>query len=103
MLRSQPRSTRTYTLLPYTTLFRAQEQLSSLATGAIDGVCVWQPWVQLAGKKISVDVVHTGAHSYFAGNDGKAVKVDVTRGIIAASAPFVKANPKTIEIGRAHV
>src|SRR3546814_14386562 len=71
------------------------EQLSSLATGAIDGVCFWQPWVQLAGKKISVDVVHTGAHSYFAGNDGKAVKVDVTRGIIAASAPFVKANPKT--------
>src|SRR3546814_17881466 len=65
------------------------EQLSSLATGAIDGVCVWQPWVQLAGKKISVDVVHTGAHSYFAGNDGKAVKVDVTRGIIAASATFV--------------
>src|SRR3546814_15124231 len=73
------------------------EQLSSLATGAIDGVCVWQPWVQLAGKKISVDVVHTGAHSYFAGNDGKAVKVDVTRGLIHASEPFVKANPKTID------
>lgn len=80
------------------------EQLSSLATGAIDGICVWQPWVQLAGKKIPVDVVHTGAHSYFAGNYGKAVKVDVTRGIVAASAQFVKANPKTIDaLMRAYV
>src|SRR3546814_16058962 len=71
------------------------EQLSSLATGAIDGVCVWQPWVQLAGKKISVDVVHTGAHSSFAGTDGKAVNVDVTRGINPDSAPLVKANTNT--------
>src|SRR3546814_18918414 len=36
MIRRQPRSTRTYTLVPYTTLFRS-EFVSSLAIAGVDG------------------------------------------------------------------
>jgi taurine transport system substrate-binding protein len=73
------------------------EQLSSLATGAIDGICVWQPWIQLARQKTPIEVIHTGAHSRFPQNTGEAVQIDYTRGIVAAAAPFVKKNPKTID------
>jgi ABC-type nitrate/sulfonate/bicarbonate transport system substrate-binding protein len=73
------------------------EQLSSLATGAIDGICVWQPWIQLARQKTPIQVIHTGAHSRFAQNSGETVQIDYTRGIVAAAAQFVKKNPKTID------
>lgn len=80
------------------------EQLSSLATAAIDGICVWQPWIQLARQKTPIDVVHTGAHSRFPANAGQAVQIDHTRGIVAASEKFVKANPKTVDaLMRAYV
>ena len=73
------------------------EQLSSLATGAIDGIAVWQPWVSLAATKIPVDVVHTGSHSRFASNNGAKVKIDNTRGVLISSEKFAKDNPATID------
>jgi NitT/TauT family transport system substrate-binding protein len=73
------------------------EQLSALATGAVDGICVWQPWVYQASKKISVDIVHTGSHSRLAANAGANVKVDYTRGVLVTTDKFIKANPNTVD------
>ena len=73
------------------------EQLASLATGAIDGICVWQPWVFQASQKVPVEVVHTGSTSRFAGNAGAGVQVDQTRGVLATTERFAKANPRTVD------
>jgi ABC-type nitrate/sulfonate/bicarbonate transport system substrate-binding protein len=73
------------------------EQLSSLATGAIDAICVWQPWVYQAQSKVKVDIVHTGTESRFAQNAGEKVTVDWTRGLVTGLAPFVGSNPQTID------
>lgn len=73
------------------------EQLASLATGAIDGICVWQPWIYQASKKAEVDIVHTGATSRFEKNAGERRRVDYTRAILAAPERFVKSNPATID------
>lgn len=72
------------------------EQLSSLATGAIDGICVWQPWVYQASQKLPLDVVHTGETSHFPQNDGEHVKVDYTRGVLTTTERFASANPQTV-------
>lgn len=73
------------------------EQIASLSTGAIDGVSVWQPWVYLAGQKMPIDVVHTGAHSRFADNAGQERRIDFTRSVLLVSQRFVKSNPKTTD------
>ena len=73
------------------------EQLASLATGAIDGICAWQPWIYQASKKAEVDIVHTGATSRFEKNAGERRRVDYTRGILAAPERFVKSNPATVD------
>lgn len=73
------------------------EQLSSLATGAIDGICVWQPWVYQASQKSAVDIIHTGAHSRLAANDGAAAQIDHTRGVLVTTERFTKDNPKTVD------
>lgn len=73
------------------------EQLSSLAAGAIDGVCVWQPWVYQIARKIDVDVVHTGAHSGFQSNKGERVRVDFTRSLLITSERFLKSNVRTVD------
>ena len=73
------------------------EQLASLATGAIDGICVWQPWVHQATQKVAVDILHTGATSAFERNKGERRRVDSTRGILASTERFVKANPLTVD------
>jgi NitT/TauT family transport system substrate-binding protein len=73
------------------------EQLSSLATGAIDGICVWQPWVFLAAQKVPVDILHTGSHSRLAANSGSVAKIDQTRGVLVTTERYAKANPKTVE------
>lgn len=73
------------------------EQLAGLATGAIDGICVWQPWIYQASQKAQVDIVHTGAHSNFASNKGKPVRIDYTRGVLTTTERFVRSNPKLID------
>jgi len=73
------------------------EQLASLATGAIDGVCVWQPWVHQAGQKLAVDVVHTGARSGLESNRGERVRIDNTRSVLTATERFVRSNPRTTD------
>lgn len=73
------------------------EQLSSLATGAIDGICVWQPWVFQASQKVPVDILHTGSRSRLAANHGAQAKIDQTRGVLVTTERFAKANPKTVE------
>jgi len=72
------------------------EQLSSLATGAIDGICVWQPWVYQASQKVPIDVLHTGLTSHFPQNDGEHVKVDYTRGVLTTTERFARQNPETV-------
>jgi ABC-type nitrate/sulfonate/bicarbonate transport system substrate-binding protein len=73
------------------------EQLASLATGAIDGICVWQPWVYQASQKTQVDIVHTGAHSHFAANKGKPARIDYTRAVLTTTERFVRANPRLVD------
>jgi len=80
------------------------QAIASMSTGAVDGVCVWQPWVHQAMQKMSAEIVHTGAHSHFEGNRGEPVRVDYTRGILASTERFVKSNPDTIDaLMRAYV
>jgi ABC-type nitrate/sulfonate/bicarbonate transport system substrate-binding protein len=73
------------------------EQLASLATGAIDGIVVWQPWIQQAAKKVEIDIVHTGTKSLFASNPGERQRIDINRSVLASSERFVKANPRTVD------
>ena len=73
------------------------EQLSSLAAGAIDGVCVWQPWVYQISQKVEVDVVHTGARSAFHANRGERVRIDFTRSLLVTSERFLKSNVRTVD------
>ena len=73
------------------------EQMSAIATGAVDAICVWQPWVYQASQKIPVDIVSTGATSYFAANRGEKVTLDWTRGMAATLGPFLHKNPGTID------
>lgn len=73
------------------------EQLASLASGAIDGICVWQPWVHQASQKTAVDVVHTGATSHFATNKGQRVLIDYTRGVAVTTERYARANPNTVD------
>lgn len=72
------------------------EQLASLSSGAIDGICVWQPWVYQAGQKAAVDIVHTGATSHFASSKGKRAVIDFTRGVLTTTERYASANPNTI-------
>lgn len=72
------------------------EQLSSLSTGAIDAICVWQPWVFQATRAKGT-IVHTGTESRFAANKGEKVTVDWTRGLCCALERFIKSNPRTID------
>lgn len=73
------------------------EQLASLATGAIDGVAVWQPWIQQAARRTEIDVVHTGTRSQFASHPGVKNRIDINRSVLASSERFVKANPRTVQ------
>lgn len=71
-------------------------QLASLSTGAIDGIAVWQPWIQQASEKIPLDVVHTGTTSNFPGNKGEARRIDHTRTVLTSTEAFVRKNPQTV-------
>ncbi|MCC7040389.1 MAG: ABC transporter substrate-binding protein [Burkholderiales bacterium] len=73
------------------------EQMSAIATGAVDAICVWQPWVYQASQKIPVDIVSTGATSHFAENRGERVTLDWTRGLAATLGPFIQKHPGTID------
>ncbi|NGM86117.1 ABC transporter substrate-binding protein [Parapusillimonas sp. SGNA-6] len=73
------------------------QAVAGLATGAVDGICVWQPWVHQAMQKIPSEIVHTGAHSRFKSNEGQAVRVDFTRAILTTSEMFVKRNPEVVD------
>lgn len=84
------------TKIPTVTL-APPEQMSAIATGAVDAICVWQPWVYQASQKIPVDIVSTGATSHFSENRGERVTLDWTRGLSATLGPFIKKNPGTIE------
>src|SRR3546814_8815848 len=48
MIRRPPRSTRTDTLFPYTTLFRSRREIGDLATGRVDGVL--DGWTSMMGE-----------------------------------------------------
>jgi ABC-type nitrate/sulfonate/bicarbonate transport system substrate-binding protein len=72
------------------------EQLSSLATAAVDAICVWQPWVYQATQS-KAKIVHTGTQSFFAQNQGQKVIVDWTRGLCCTMERFAKTNPITID------
>lgn len=72
------------------------EQIASLATGAIDGVAVWQPWIAQAARRTEIDVVHTGTRSNFASHPNARNRIDINRSLLASSERFVKANPQTV-------
>lgn len=73
------------------------QAVAGLASGAVDGICVWQPWVHQAMQKIPSTIIHTGAHSHFKNNQGEAVRVDFTRALLATSEFFARGNPDTVD------
>lgn len=73
------------------------EQMSAIATGAVDAICVWQPWVYQASQKVPVDIVSTGATSHFAANNGERVTLDWTRGMATTLGPYLRKNVGTID------
>src|SRR3546814_17445516 len=48
MIRRPPRSTRTDTLFPYTTLFRSDGQAAEIGTVTVFGHVIWLGWPMLA-------------------------------------------------------
>ncbi len=80
-----------------TVSLKPPEQLSSIISGLIDGVVVWEPWVQQAVDKADAVRIHTGATSHFAGNQGENVVVDWTRSVLTALEPTVQRYPETVD------
>ncbi|GJL84121.1 MAG: taurine ABC transporter substrate-binding protein [marine bacterium B5-7] len=73
------------------------EQLSSMIAGLVDGIVVWEPWVQQAVDKANGIKVHTGGTSYFEGYEGKKAVVDWTRTVLVTLEPTVKKYPETVD------
>lgn len=72
------------------------EQLASMASGAIDGIVVWEPWIYEVNKKIPVTRVHSGTTSFFAHNRDQPVRVAHTRTMVTLLEPYVRKNPNTV-------
>jgi ABC-type nitrate/sulfonate/bicarbonate transport system substrate-binding protein len=70
------------------------EQLTSLTSGQVQAMLVWEPWAYRALKGVDSQLVHTGTTSHFAANRGERVKVSDNRSIYVASQAFVRKNPK---------
>lgn len=73
------------------------EQLSSMISGSIDGIIVWEPWVMQAMDKARGVVVHSGGISHFEGSKGTRAVVDWTRGVLTTTEPAVRRNPRTVD------
>src|SRR3546814_16722702 len=75
MLRRPPRSTRTDTLFPYTTLFRSRERRQTIGRGL--RLCVNQQGERLRGFEINtLTVVATESYETFADNLQKEIEAD---------------------------
>src|SRR3546814_20846840 len=97
MLRRPPRSTRTYTLFPYTTLFRSP-------VGSLIGFlrCLL---LDMVGRQLHLDDVRADQRG-----DVRSISADIQRKLallrqIAAAriGPDDRRNSHRLEIGRAHV
>src|SRR3546814_14746824 len=97
MIRRPPRSTRTDTLFPYTTLFRSKFVLASIAINALIGIIaiVSGDFSDLDGKVLVTSLSVTGASVLALANLAARTRGDL-RYIPAAGAV-------ASEIGRAHV
>lgn len=73
------------------------EQLASLASGDVQAMIVWEPWVFRALSELDVKVLHTGRVSHFEGNDGEAVQVSNNRSVFVMSQDFVRENPNATQ------
>lgn len=80
-----------------TVSLKPPEQLSSIIAGLIDGVVVWEPWVQQAVDKADAVRIHTGATSHFAGNKGENVVVDWTRSVLTTLEPTAQRYPQMVD------
>ena len=73
------------------------EQLSSMISGAVDGIIVWEPWVMQTMDKARGVVVHSGGISQFEGSKGTRAVVDWTRGVLTTTETMVRRNPRTTD------
>jgi len=87
-----------------TVSLRPPAQMSSLSTGTIDGVVVWEPWVSNLMAETGGVKLHTGGTSYFEGNNGEAKVVDWTRTVLTTLEGTAKDHPGTVDaVLRAYV
>src|SRR3546814_1035531 len=107
MIRRPPRSTRTDTLFPYTTLFRS-EAASARGLEYLDATCPLVSKVHRQAEKM----VTEGRHILFVGHRGHPEVIgtfgQVPEGTIslvetAADAEAIEVNDPGKQIGRAHV
>ena len=72
-------------------------QLASLASGVIDGMVTWQPWIHKAQQEVQADLLQTGTESRFEDSRGRAKRVDFTRSVLASTQGFVDSHPNTVK------
>src|SRR3546814_2531185 len=117
MIRRPPRSTRTDTLFPYTTLFRSPSVLDAIAATLPDihrypdpsGMALKQALATTHGVTQQQIILGNGSHELlmllgqvFAGSDAGVVAAQFGFAIYALAAKAANA-PLRLEIGRAHV
>src|SRR3546814_18956587 len=111
MIRRPPRSTRTDTLFPYTTLFRSMEPslLTILLLGFLEGLTEFLPVSSTGHLILAAELLG------FTGEASSSFKIAIQLGAIlavivayhrrfgAVLAGLARRDPPSVEIGRAHV
>src|SRR3546814_15237655 len=101
MIRRPPRSTRTDTLFPYTTLFRSEESRDN-------GRSLYGIFVRIAGKGGQALAVTAAQGTFLATDDPDTIIFRLKNGVLVHDSPKYEA-PRIltfnshVQIGRAHV
>src|SRR3546814_11006834 len=97
MIRRPPRSTRTDTLFPYTTLFRSHQ------IGAVTGLA----WTEVGGELLTIEAVTVPGKGAIrtTGKLGEVMNESVQAAFsyVKARSPGYGIKPSIFKIGRAHV